>query len=147
MKVQGPKSSGAVGATKKASKAKKGGGPSFSSALGDPVDEIGASSSAVSAGPVSSLDSLLALQEVGDATEEKGGEKDRRARQWGHSVLDRLEDIRNGLLAGAIPADRLETLADSMKKQKENASDPVLASIIEEIELRALVELAKHHQR
>lgn len=147
MKVEGPKPTSAAGAAKKASKAKKGGGPSFSSALGDPVDDVAAASGAVSAGPVSSLDSLLALQEVGNATEEKGGEKDRRARDWGHSVLDRLEDIRNGLLAGAIPADRLRTLAESMQKQKENASDPALAAIIEEIELRAQVELAKHDRR
>ena len=101
----------------------------------------------MAAGPVGSLDSLLSLQEVGDATQEKGGGRDRQAREWGDSVLDRLEDIRNGLLIGGIPVDKLETLAATMKNQKENASDPALAAIIEEIELRALVELAKHHQR
>ena len=147
MKVQGPRSSSAVGATKKASKAKKGSGPSFSSALGEPVEDVEAASGGVAAGPVGSLDSLLALQEVGDATQENPGDRDRRAREWGDSVLDRLEDIRNGLLIGSIPLDRLETLATTMKAQKEAASDPALAAIIEEIELRALVELAKHHRR
>jgi len=147
MKVEGPRSSSAVGAAKKASKAKKGGGPSFSSALGEPVEDVDAASGGVAAGPVGSLDSLLSLQEVGDATQEKGGGRDRQAREWGDSVLDRLEDIRNGLLIGGIPVDKLETLAATMKNQKENASDPALAAIIEEIELRALVELAKHHQR
>lgn len=147
MKVEGPRSTTAAGAAKKTSKASKGGGPSFSSTLGEPVDDVDAASGGVAAGPVGSLDSLLSLQEVGDATEEKGGDKDRQAREWGDSVLDRLEEIRNGLLIGAIPLDRLETLAGTMKEQKENASDPALAAIIEEIELRALVELAKHHRR
>ena len=147
MKVEGPRSSSAVGAAKKTSKAKKGDGPSFSSALGEPVDDIEAAAGGVAAGPVGSLDSLLALQEVGDATQEKRGGNNGQAREWGNSVLDRLEEIRNGLLIGAIPLDRLETLADTMKNQKETASDPALAAIIEEIELRALVELAKHHRR
>lgn len=147
MKVEGPRSSSAVGAAKKASKAKKGDGPSFSSALGEPVEGVDAASGGVAAGPVGSLDSLLALQEVGDATQEKRGDRNSQAREWGNSVLDRLEEIRNGLLIGAIPLDRLETLAETMKSQKDKASDPALAAIIEEIELRALVELAKHHRR
>jgi hypothetical protein len=58
-------------------------------------------------------------------------------------MLDRLEDIRHGLLMGAIPRDRLQELAAAVRRQREAIDDPRLVEILDEIELRARVELAK----
>ena len=57
--------------------------------------------------------------------------------------LDRLEDIRQGLLVGAISKPRLEELAGTIKETRESALDPVMSDILDEIELRAKIELAK----
>jgi len=58
-------------------------------------------------------------------------------------LLDKLEDIRLGLLLGAIPKDNLSDLAHRMREKKQQVDDPGLLEIIDEIELRAEVEIAK----
>ena len=58
-------------------------------------------------------------------------------------ILDRLEDIRQGLLIGAISKPRLEELAGTIKETRESALDPEMSDILDEIELRAKIELAK----
>lgn len=143
MKIEGPKSTRPVDAGRKTAKAKKASGPSFSSMLEAAADAEGTPTS-VGPAAVGAVDALLAAQE---AAGPPGEERDRRARRYGADILDRLEQIRTGLLLGAIPADRLQELADSMAQRKEAAADPQLAAIIEEIELRARVELAKFQRR
>ena len=92
------------------------------------------------AGPISAVDALLALQEVGDSTSE---EANARARARGRVLLERLDEIRLGLLNGVIPRRTLNALAETARTQKNAAADPELAEVLEEIELRAAVELAK----
>ena len=58
-------------------------------------------------------------------------------------MLDRLEDIRQGLLVGAISKPKLEELAGTIKETRESALDPTMSDILDEIELRAKIELAK----
>ena len=58
-------------------------------------------------------------------------------------ILDRLEDIRQGLLIGAISKPRLEELAATIKETRDSALNPEMSDILDEIELRAKVELAK----
>ena len=58
-------------------------------------------------------------------------------------ILDRLEDIRQGLLIGAISKPRLEELAGTIKETRGSALDPEMGDILDEIELRAKIELAK----
>ena len=58
-------------------------------------------------------------------------------------ILDRLDDIRQGLLIGAISKPRLEELAGTIKETRESAMNPEMSDILDEIELRAKVELAK----
>lgn len=92
-------------------------------------------------GPVatSAVDSLLSIQEVSD---QGGGNK--KARQRAELMLDRLEDIRNGLLLGGIPRAQLEELARVARQTREGAIDPALAEVLDDIELRARVEIAKY---
>ena len=88
------------------------------------------------------ITSLLSVQEVkGDATadQQRG-----RLILWGEHVLDHLDQIRHDLLLGAIPLERLNSLAQTMRDRKANISDPDLRSLINEIELRAEVEIAKY---
>jgi hypothetical protein len=87
---------------------------------------------------VSTVDNLFLLQEVADHV---GGR--RRAVQRGSSLLDRLDDIRIGLLTGSLPRGQLENLRTMAKNQLDQVDDPQLASILSDIDLRVAVELAK----
>jgi hypothetical protein len=76
---------------------------------------------------------------VRDATDRSGGRSKKRA----EDILDRLEEIRVGLLEGSISRDRLQSLDQLVREHRDQVSDPPLAEILDEIELRARVELAK----
>ncbi len=86
------------------------------------------------------LSTVLALQEAPDALQ---GRAKQRARERSQKMLDYLDEIRLGLLAGAIPVGRLEQLAQMVRAKREQVDDPKLHEIMDEIELRAAVELAK----
>jgi hypothetical protein len=86
------------------------------------------------------LAAVLAVQETPDQLLKRSRQ---RARERGEDVLDQLDDIRLGLLTGAIPVARLERLAQLIRAKREQVDDPRLDQILDEIELRAAVELAK----
>lgn len=90
------------------------------------------------------LDSLLALQMVDAAPDATDRPAKRRAMvQRGEDILDRLEELRVGLLLGSVPKERLAALAQMVRDRREEAEDPQLGALLDEIELRAEVELAK----
>ena len=84
------------------------------------------------------VDALLSLQEIPDALAGR-----RRAVQRGHALLDQLEELRLGLLAGILPRERLEALARLARTAREAVDLPRLAQLLDEIDLRVAVELAK----
>ena len=87
---------------------------------------------------ISSVDAVVALQEItGDNTDERG------AKNRANLILDKLEDIRMGLLMGQIPKSNLEELSKILILARENSIDSNLLEIIEDVELRAKIELAK----
>jgi len=131
--------SATVGAKNKTGKAKKAGG--FTEHLDAREDET---AHIASVGPTQSVDAVVALQGVQDAT---GGGANARARQWGNDTLDRLERIRLDLLAGAIPRDRLIELARMVSERREYAADRQLNDLLDEIDLRVRVEIAKYEPR
>ena len=90
--------------------------------------------------PVPAVGSILAIQEVSDATEERSRGL---ARRYGDTILDRLEELRHDLLMGAMSKDKLAGLAQTMRAKRRTSADPRLNEIIDEIELRAEVEIAK----
>jgi len=144
MKVDGPGSAKSPGSVRKAGKATRSGGASFRNSLGDAEPADGGEAVAASAAAsVGAAESLLALQEVDAAGDALTGGGNRRAFSWGEDMLDALDGVRTGLLLGIIPADKLEELAQSASDRKVQAEDPKLAAILDEIELRARVELAK----
>jgi len=88
--------------------------------------------------PVTSMDALLSLQEMPEDEIKK-----RRAVQESQGTLEALETLRLALLTGSVPEHLLHTLTKVVAVQKQRVSDPRLMSVIEDIELRAAVELAK----
>ena len=86
---------------------------------------------------VSTVDALMPVESATADSDRKQASS--RAAQ----ILDRLEDIRQGLLVGAISKPRLEELAGTIKETRASALDPVMSDILDEIELRAKIELAK----
>ena len=89
---------------------------------------------------VKAADSLLAVQEASDSTEERSRGL---ARRYGDHILDGLEDIQHGLLEGAVPKEKMADLARAVRAKRQRIDDPRLKEIIDEIELRAEVEIAK----
>ena len=89
---------------------------------------------------VKAADSLLAVQEVSTATEERSRGL---ARRYGEHILDGLENIQHGLLEGAVLKEKMADLARAVRTKRQRIDDPRLKEIIDEIELRAEVEIAK----
>jgi hypothetical protein len=112
-----------------------------SSATGFKVDAgqgSGHAEKVVESQPLASLDTLVTLQEVPDR---KAGRK--RAIKRAGDMLDGLEAIRLDLLTGDIPTERLSALLRLVRAQRDQIDDPRLSYLLDEIELRARVELAK----
>lgn len=87
--------------------------------------------------PLAALDAILALQGVGDALTGR-----RRAVKRGASMLDVLEEVKADLLVGRITPERLDILAEQLQSMRDKV-DPGLDGVIDEIELRVRIELAK----
>jgi hypothetical protein len=83
------------------------------------------------------IDALLALQAVDDATTGR-----RKAVKRGNMLLDALEAIRGDLLAGRISEGRLNR-AVALLRQVRSQTNPELEAVVDDIELRVRVELAK----
>lgn len=134
MKINGP---GPIRARdiRRSGKSEKSDGANFASHLtGDETS----SASTGSARFVTAMDSLLSLQVVGD-----GREGRRKTLARGATLLDRLDDIRHGLLIGAIPRQRLIELSQALRSERLREPDAQLLQLIQDIELRCAVELAK----
>ena len=87
---------------------------------------------------VAGLEGLLALQAVGDPLERR-----RRAVRRGQGLLDQLESLRRDLLVGRVDPARLDAMLDLLAEARER-DEPGLDSLLDDIELRVRVELAKH---
>ncbi|HEX4178184.1 MAG TPA: flagellar assembly protein FliX, partial [Rhizomicrobium sp.] len=89
-------------------------------------------------GPIAALDSILMLQEMDDSTQGRS-----KGVAHGEQLLDLLDSVRDGLLAGEIPRATLNKLAAAVTRRHEVFADPKLQDVLDQIELRAHVELAK----
>ncbi|MBB4264436.1 flagellar assembly protein FliX [Roseospira visakhapatnamensis] len=151
MKVEGPRRGAPTASRSRAAQRDPGAGVDFERALRGFLGDGGAARTEASeTSPVdapaatSTLDGLLAIQEAG--TEHDAASQQRRQTRLmrhGEDMLERLEEIRLGLLLGAIPKERLMDLARLVRTRREQAPDRQLDALLDEIELRAEVELAK----
>ncbi len=89
-------------------------------------------------GPIAAVESILTLQSMDDSTDGRS-----KGVSHGEQLLDMLDQVRDGLLAGGIPRATLNRLATAVGRRQESFADPKLQSVLDEIDLRARVELAK----
>jgi hypothetical protein len=120
---------------KRTAKAGPGGGTSFAKEL----DESPESAATGNVSSTNSISGILNVQEVDDATAHAS-----KGKQRASDILDKLDDLRMGLLSGGLSRDKLLQLSRMVNARKAQVSDPKLMSILDEIDLRAQVELAKY---
>ena len=149
MKVEGPKSTSTVQGPGRARKAGPTGAAGAFAAELDRVtgaDEAPAPDGVDQVGAVVDVGGILAAQSVDQDGAPDHKERQRRA-QRGMEILDGLEHLRRGLLMGVVPKDRLQELAQMVREKRDRGADPVISRLLDEIELRAQVELAKLSRR
>ena len=127
-------------ATRRVGTAQPAGNGGFAAALHEESGAASGHSAVGGAVGLSGVSTVLALQGAPDSTERRARQ---RAVQRADAMLDELEQIRLGLLLGQIPQARLEQLAQMVRARREQLDDPRLIAILDDIELRAAVELAK----
>ncbi len=133
MKIEGP---GSLRPGQVRKTTRTGGGSDFLKHIQDGGDD--ASARVSGAQTPMAVNPLIALQEVEDATVGR-----RKARERADDILDRLDELRLGILSGSYPRDRLEQLVRILQARRATVDDPRLEAILDEIDLRAQVEIAK----
>lgn len=97
-----------------------------------------AQSPAVALRTLGGIDALIALQGIEDPVERR-----RRAVKHGTRALDALDELKLGLLSGALDQATLLRLRAAAADLKDNSGDAGLDRVLSEIDLRVAVELAK----
>jgi hypothetical protein len=111
-------------------------GDAFRNHLSDSDGAV--SKTTAGATPLAALSSLLAVQEAPEPTSPK-----KRAIQHGDALLDELKELQVGLVEGCVGEDTLRGLAHMLDQPRPEIDDPELNRVLDDIELRAAVELAK----
>lgn len=88
--------------------------------------------------PVAQVDAIVALQSVGSPNGER-----KRAVAQGTAVLDLLDDLKVQLLSGQISNSHIGRLTGIVKSRPDYNNDARLRDLLDHIDLRARVELAK----
>lgn len=133
MKVSGPTGPGAPSASRSA---RATGGFSVPQAqAGAPAASAGA---AAGVSGVAGVSALMALQGVEDVMERR-----RRAIRRGGGLLDRLEELKLALLSGETNDGAVDRLSRMLREERPSDEDPALNGLLDQIDLRAAVELAK----
>lgn len=122
------------GAAGRSATGKAGSGPAFV-----PAGEAGTArvNTTAPVAPAAGLDAILALQAVGDFKESR-----RKAVKRARGLLDLLEEMKADLLIGRPSPQRLDAMVAQLAALRERV-EPELDAVIDEIDLRVQVELAK----
>ncbi len=134
MRITGPKRNTQVSAKPKSggAAASQGG---FSVADGA---KAAASKATQAARPLTAMDALISIQEVPDATARRA-----KAIARAEDMLDILEELKIAILSGAMPRSRVTRLTRIVEDARGEVAGDELSTVLDEIELRARVELAK----
>ena len=109
--------------------------PAFSVGGSDAAKPAGATRAAQS---IAGIDAIVTIQSVGDALSSK-----KRAVRRGNAMLDLLDELRIDLLSGDISSHKLGRLMRLVDEKLPNIEPGPVRDVLEEIELRARVEIAK----
>ncbi len=102
------------------------------------VSENEETSASESASSITSVNPLFMLQEINE-----DGRSKKKMISHGFDILAYLDKVRVDLLSGNMDIENLKNLESSIKNWRNKFDDPMLEEILNEIELRAVVELAK----
>jgi hypothetical protein len=138
MKVTG---TGGVGQTTGPKGARAAGGEGFRLPATSTTSGPAQSSQVAGSAAVMGVEALLTLQDI-------GGPLERRRRAVGRAgkLLDVLDQLKIALLGGELSTTDLHRLDRALKEQRAATDDPRLEGLLDEIETRARVELAKLEQ-
>lgn len=136
MKIQAP-GSVRTNTPRRTAKTANAGGASFASHIRNDAASSGAAVGG--AAHIGSVEALLAVQ--ANVPTSRDGQS--AAVSHAEDLLDRLDAIRVGLLTGRLTRTALEDIVHRLDTRRHGATDPRLAALVDEIELRAKVELAK----
>ncbi|HWE45154.1 MAG TPA: flagellar assembly protein FliX [Caulobacteraceae bacterium] len=100
--------------------------------------ETAAASKLSAPGAVASVDALLALQEAEGPIERK-----KRAVRRAGRLLDVLDEVKLAILGEGKGAAALQKLAQAAREDRAQTDDIRLEEVLDEVETRAAVELAK----
>ncbi len=89
---------------------------------------------------IAHVDALLAVQGAEDPTARAARN---RMRKRADDVLDGLETVRLAMLGGNLTVGHMVDIADVVASHREKINDPALSALMDEVDLRAQVELAK----
>lgn len=136
MKVTGSGSAGPASGAGRAKGSTGGEGFHLPTAAGaTPTSATGPASAVASVG---GLSALLALQEMGGPLERR-----RRAVSRAGRILDVLDEVKLALVSGELSLSQLERLTRAVREERAATEDAALEGVLNEIETRAAVELAK----
>lgn len=136
MKVEGPNRTQNSDKTKKKDKTPSGDGTFGKMVTGEASETKGAGASH----SIAAVDSLLAVQAAESPTERAAR---KRMQQRGDNILKELDKLRMALLTGDLTVGHVIDIADVVSSHREKITDPRLTAILDEVDLRAQIELAK----
>lgn len=142
MKITGPDQSSKTAATKKTGKAKSSAAAdaSFFEGMVSGADETHDAAHVLGANTIARVDLLLAAQSAEDPMEKAANQ---RMRRRADKILRELDKIRLGMLTGNLSVGNMIDIADVVASHREKIADPLLAGILDEVDLRAQIEIAK----
>lgn len=136
MKVEGPSKTSGAGSTKKTG--------SVNSADGSFEDFIAQApkgpSAAAPTRSIARVDALLSVQAAESPTERTAR---RKMRERGEGILKELDRLRHSILTGTMTLGQVIDIADVVASHRERVIDPGLTAILDEIDMRAQIEIAK----
>lgn len=133
-RIEGPGPIRTASPVRRTAKASESKGSSFSKHL----EEAEGLGSAQSASGLNAVSGVLNVQEVDDALTRAA-----RGKLRAEDLLKKLDELRLDLLSGTLNPTTLQRLTAVVQSHKEEVEDPHLSEILDEIDLRAQVELAK----
>jgi len=135
MKVTGP---GGVSGGAPASKKAGASGGAFSLPSADAAGRAAIAAPVSGASAMMGVEALLALQDAGGPLEGR-----RRSLRRAVRLLDVLDDLKIALIDGMLKPDQIRALSLAIAEQRSSTGEPGLEAVLDEIETRAAVELAK----
>jgi hypothetical protein len=135
MKVEGPSKTQGAGGSKKTGRVSSDG--SFEDFLAAAPKGTSAAAPTQS---IARVDALLSVQAAESPTERAAR---RRMHQRADDILGELDKIRLSLLTGTMTLGQVIDVADVVASHREKVTDPQMTAILDEIDLRAQIEIAK----